>query len=459
MLTSFFTSKDEPAILLTNSKIIETKHNNLPCSKITLKTGSTAQYEVLKTVTHPNIIPIYKLSNRSIYTKRITPLSLCLEKDKKLYNKCLILKIRDALDFVHQSLKREHRGISLESIFIDTAGMPVLGNFEKSSLFLDSQEDFNKLDLVSAEITGYMVDQITEDKDSLDFILTLEFSTFSSLKTEEKQNLISRIFEMKNEIPLITVKNIFTISILDLEKEATKEYKIFILEKLIALNRDYFFQSKKVLFSIIDSTVRIFLLKIFTSESGESMDDIVPDLSLGLRVKDKVIKTDTIDFVFKNSFTPESMEILLENMLTCTDTDSIVLICSHLLEFEYQSLSKPIYKLLYSFLVLNKALPSVYRCLEKFYTSFDKVKISKELLPNLCSHLIEKENQEQCFGLVEKIIKFLKDHKEEIHNKEWSFKHISNIFNKKEDQKEKFEKRISKFAKEEMNEWEGSEIL
>lgn len=461
MLGSLFSSKDEDALLLNNSKIIQTKYNNTPCSKITLKTGTTIQYEIFKTVTHPNILPILKLSNHSIYTKRITPFSVCLEKDKKLYNKCVILKIKDALEFLHESLKREHRVLSLESIFLEASGMPLLGNFEKSCMLGEINHDFEKLSSISMEIINTSLNDIDEDKESLDFVLKIDSQLLSTLKAEDKQALMNKILEFKEQIPTFSIKNVFNVFISDLEKESMKEYKIFVLEKLLSLNREYFFENKKSLFSVVDSTVRLFLLKIFTKEQNTNMplDDIATDLSLGLRVKDKIIKNETIDFIFKNSFSTETMCYFLENMLLCTDSESISLICSYLYKFEQEGLSKPIYKLLYSFLLLSKSTPAVYLCLDKFYCSFDKVKISKEILPYLCGHLIEKDNQEQCFNLVEKIIKFLRDHKEETHSKEWSFKNISSIFNKKEDHKETFEKRVSKFTKEEANEWDGQEIL
>lgn len=464
MLSSFFASKEENVTDLSYARIIETRYNSLPCTKITLKTGTTAQYEILKSSTHPNIISILKLSNHSIYINKVTPLPLCLEKDKKLYYKCLIFKLKDALSYIHETFKREHRAILLESIFISSSGEPILGNFSKSTIFIDSNTDFEKLNLLSLELTGENMDNEDEfDKETLDFVLKLSNQHIATLKTEGKVSLMNKIIEFKEEIPMISVKNVFKVFLHDLENESSKDYKLFIIESLRILNKEYFYESKKALFSIIDSTVRMCLLKMFNADKNKApMDDIVSDLCLGLRVKEKTIKNETIKFIFNNTFSTDSMSYFLENMLICTDSDSIALICTNLMKIDANQFNRQIYKLLYSFLLLGKSIASVYLCLDKFCFSFDKIKISKEILPNLCGKLIEKENQEQCFSLVEKIIKFLKEHKEEVHNKEWSLKNISSIFNKKEEhkeQKERFEKRISKFSKEETNEWEGTELL
>lgn len=467
MLKGLFSTKQEQAYALSFGKIFYTKYNGIPCSKITLKSGTTKSYEILKSHTHPNIIPILKLSHSSVYTKRIVPFVQAFEREKTEYNGYVIFKLKETLDFVHTVLKKEYRAITMESVVLEESGQVLLCNFERLRDFESQTSDYQMLNELCVQLTG-SEELVTQSKkntnahgtvniDFYDSIFKLDLST---CKTDDKLLMFENFLRNRNILPEITVKFLFNTFLKDAEKDSNKEYKTKVLDFLYSLNEKYFNEDIKILFSILDSNIRAYLLQKFMGQrfTEQELDGITPDLSLGLQVKDKIIKKLTIDFIFQHSFGTEAMSFLLDIMTSCTDSESVLLICSYLLNFDGERHSKQVYKLLLVFLGLEKNMLPVYRCIDKYCFSFDKIKIAKEILPNLCSKLIEKDNQEYCFALVEKILNFLRNHKDEIQGKEWSLKSITGIFSKKAEQPNKFEERVSRFSKEDLDEWRDIEI-
>lgn len=457
MLKKLFSYKNEQTHSLNFGKIIDIKHNGINCSKITLKSGSTRSYEILKDVTHPNIIPILKLSQHSVYTKKINPFSTCYEKYKKEYNNYVIQRISDALVFVHTVLKKEYHALSVDSLLIEESGKPLLSNFEKTKDFVSEKTDNEMLKSLTKEIVGADKVDISDDiAEVFDRIFKISTESLSNMKCEDKMSLINLIKNNRHIIPSVTNKYIFNTFIIDAEKEQNKEYKTEVLDLLFLLDINYFYDCRKSLFSILDTTIRLYLLDKFRDVDFGELDDIASDLSLGLFVKDKMIRKQTVEFIFHHQFGSDAMCFLIESMLNCTDSDTISLICENLLKLERVDIHKSVYKLLNQFMTLNKSSLEVYRCIDKYYTTFDRVKLTKNILPNLCSRLIEKENQDYCFSLVEKILKFLKNDRADVVSTDWSFKSIKSMLNKKPETN--FEDRVSKFKKEDIDEWNEYEI-
>lgn len=460
MIGSFFSSKEQQTYNLRHCKLFDTKYNNIPCTKLTLKTGSPESYEILKSITHPNLLPIFKVSLHSIYTKRIVPLVPFIDTAKKEYNRYIVSKVKDALEYIHNTLKREHRAVYVESIFLEESGKVLLGGLEKSTEFESTAADDEMCNSLSTTLTGLSLAELDTSTESIFDLIFDSDSGLSSTKTQhDKSAIFYRILQNKVEIPSITVRFIFKLFIEDLRKEGEKDYKIFVLDSLYDLDKDYFNEVRKEMFSVIDSNVRMYLLKKFVHQSC-SFDEICEDLSLGLRVRDKTLRKETVTFIFKNAmqFNTKSMGFLIETMQACTDTETVGIICTHLLKLEREDVHKQVYKLVLSFLVLDKSVLSVYKCIDRYFIYFDKLKIARDILPNLCAKLIEKENQEYCFSLVERIINFLKEHKDEINAKDWSLKNIRNMFTKKTEARDSLEERVSKICKEELSDWDEKEL-
>lgn len=459
MLKKLFSYKNEQTHGLSFGKIIDIKHNGINGSKITLKSGNTHPYEILKDITHPNIIPILKLSQQSVYTKKINPFSVFYEKDKDKYNEYVIEKIVEALNFIHTVLKKEYHALSMESVVLEESGNPLLCNFEKLTDFVSDKVDNEMIKSFTKSILNTHRETVSDETSELfNKVFKISIDSLSNMKTEEKIDLISLIKRNKTVIPTITSKYLFKTFIFDAEKDQNKEYKTEVLDFLFSLNSDYFYENRKALFSVLDTTIRLYLLNKFRDINFGELDDIASDLSLGLFVKDKLIRKQTIDFIFHHHFGSDAMSFLLESMLSCTDMETVSLICENLQILEREDINRSIYKLLNQFMTLEKSSLEVLKCIDKYYTTFDRVKLTKNILPSLCSRLIEKENQDYCFSLVEKILKFLKSNRNDSASSDWSFKSIKSILTKKQDASMKFEDRVSKFKKEDVDEWNEYEI-
>lgn len=458
MIGNFFGPKEHQTYNLGYCKLFDTKYNSIPCTKLTFKIGSSGKYEILKSLSHPNLLPVFKVSQHSVYTRRIMPLTPFIDTAKKEYNRYVVLKIKDALEYIHSTLRREHRGVSVETVFLDESGKVFLGGLERSTDFESTAIDDEMCNSLSIKIAGTSIAELDTDTESIFDLIFTSLDLSSIRLPSDKVATFCRILQSKEELPFVTIKFIFKIFIEDLRKEGEKEYKIFVLDSLYDLDKDYFSDVRRDMFSVIDSNVRMYLLKKFAHQ-GCSFDEISEDLSLGLRVKDKTLKKETLAFIFNNSmqFSDKSMGFLIESMQACTDVESINLICTYLLDLGREDMCKQIYRLILSFLSLGKNTLPVYMCIDRYFVYFDKFKIAKDILPNLCAKLIEKENQEYCFSLVERIINFLKEHKDEMNTKDWSFRNITSMFGKKMES-DSLEDKVSKICKEELSDWDEKDI-
>lgn len=161
MLKSIFGLKEPIKHNLGYCKIYDTKHNNITCSKITLKIGSPTAYNCLIEYKHPNLFTVYKISNHSIYVQHVQPLSLFIDTSKTEYNRYLIIKIGSALDYIHKTFKKEHMNVGLESIFVEESGKVILGNFQNFRDYIDGSKDI----LMLADLCKNLLNMNLKDVD------------------------------------------------------------------------------------------------------------------------------------------------------------------------------------------------------------------------------------------------------------------------------------------------------
>lgn len=437
-------------------KLFDTKLNGNPCSKITLKVGSPSVYSALLEHKHPNLFSILKISNHSIYMQKLQPLAPFVDNSKMEYNRYLISTLLATLKYIHATLKKEHNTVDIESIFIEDSGKVILGNFSKFSEYKDGIVDFNMLEQLSKNLTNKSLKDLdTESPTIFEMIFDSDFRDISSnpILLPEK---LSAIINQKTNIPEITCSYLFDIFIEDLNKSIPKENKDLLLDFLFRLNREMFIKNVQSFFKILDTNVRLCILKRF-NDFDIMLNDVTDDLALGLRVKEKTLKKTTIDFIFENisKFDDPSFDFIIEKMQYCTDSESISVICAHFMNIKRNNM-KSIYKVLECFILLDKNNLPVYQCIEKYHTCFDQAKLAKHILPVLCARLIDKSNQDYCFRLLEKIINYLKITKEESGTKDWSLKNLKslkNIFSKKSET-ENNEIYLMKQNQPDFDEWE-----
>lgn len=141
MLNKLFAPKEVLKHNLGYCKLYDTRYNHMQCTKMYLTTDSPSRYEFLRSVAHYNILPVYKITQHSIYTKHVVPFSTVYDRQHRKYNEYVIAKLREALDYLHEELKIEHGNIVMDALFVDNYGNVLIGKFDRTAEFKSVQDD------------------------------------------------------------------------------------------------------------------------------------------------------------------------------------------------------------------------------------------------------------------------------------------------------------------------------
>lgn len=460
MLANLFTTKKVLSHDLGYCKLFDTTYNGKDCTKMYFTINLPTKYERLRSVSQPNILPVYKITAHSIFTKRVAPFSAVYDRKQTKYNEYVLARLRDAITFIHEELRLEHCNLVMDALFIDNYGNVLIGKFDDCVEYKSSADD----DFLLNELANTMLgrDIATVGEGDVLFRTLEDKDAFQKLTVEEKKTFVMRIVDNKEPLLDRIYRNLVVLLLDDISGASSPEYKVFVLDALMALNKDILLSFTTHLFSILDSSIRIYLLQ--NLPEVDSLGECVPQLCLGLRVKDKRLKHETIAFLFRNEgkFSSKAFaQVLKAVQEDVVDSESIALACSFLSQLERSDVDKPIYKLVLALLVLGKARAQVYQCIDKFFPRFDKYKISTELLPPLCANLTEPDAQDFCFTLVEKILSFLKSNKADIRSKDWTLKSIKSMFvTKKQSADTDVNTRMMQLSKSDVEEsWDEEEIL
>lgn len=469
---NIFGTRSTPSHTLNYCKLYDTTLKG-ECTKIQLDGSLPSTYEFLKKASHPNIMPIYKITNKSVYTKHVRPLIAVYEPDKTEYNKYIIIKIGEALDYIHNELKKQHNSVEMDAIFIDDRGGVLLGKFHNVTEFESEKTDRVMLDRLSKELTGRLSKQY--NKPAVVFQLLDKPDLLKTNDMAQKRIIIQELIESKSDLTSLTLRNAISILINELSTNNDTNYKIYTLDSLFKMdsnliNNEYY----KELFAVLDSSVRMYLLKNIGSVSD--LNTCISEICLGLYVKDKIMRLETVNYIFEHcaSISWDGLAHTLNAMKEIKENETVGLICQKLAMgragenkiaeiMKNPALDKAVYNLLLRYAQLGRSRASVYACIEEHFMRFNKTKLCIELLPQLCSRLCDDESQEKCFLLVDKILGFLRQHRGEIHAKDWSLKSIKNMLIKKKNENEdKVECRISKIGERETDKakgWDEEDIV
>ncbi|OQS55526.1 hypothetical protein EHP00_570 [Ecytonucleospora hepatopenaei] len=489
MKLNFLKGNDTLEGTFPNYKCYKSDFNGKECTKINhnqnINRGDMLLIlQKLKTISKSFLPPIYRITAHSFFTKRLFFYKNTNNLTKQ-YRKYVFYVFKKAIDFLHEN-GIEHSNITMDSFFIDEYGNPCLCDVINFRLSPSIQnEEFLILDGLCKKETG----QSLEYLEGYEFFVALEefFSDFKTLSFEEKTNCMVDMVNHRKEIPQIIKENIYRTFISYLDVEGDKAKKESVLDFLRNFDGDLFKKNQVALFRVIDYNVRLYMLTAI--ESIENIDECADEIALGIRVKEKPLRHETLSFVFKydKKFTKRSFALFLYTMADCSlDAESIEFVCKKLLatdifyltttplinktastEFlkknkrENREFAKILYKTLMVFLKSKKCRKEVYACFLKYFEAFDKTKVASELLPLLCSKLSEKECQEECFLLVERIVQFLKENRKDLEQSEWSLSKAKDVFMSKQDKREAaFKTKIDEIkTKEGFNEeWDDQDV-
>ncbi|EEQ82503.1 hypothetical protein NCER_100756 [Vairimorpha ceranae BRL01] len=430
---SFSTKNEEIIYENIAYKMIKTCRDDKIVTKFVYK-RSIKQYVLLNNIHHDNLIKPTKINTKSniFYTQLLFPFNKVYKSGTKEFNKHIFYCLANAIDFLHKKCNILHNNIDIESLFFTEDGKIVLGGFENSKTTSYHDPDniqFSNLVQKFLKVSTNIESFINENKTSSQYFIDNDifFFGFDSHNVEHKIEFIRSVKDKHNEFVEIYKKKIIRIFVKDLSKDYDKFYKEEILNMIFSLDVDCYEDVLPSLFYVLDSNVRLFLFrncKVYTKKI-ESLDKCLDSLLLGLKIKKNDLRKETINFLKRNfnKFTDLSIVKILEYMfVNISEPEDILLILN------YVNSTKPrlsntdiIYNMCKKYVTITGCKNETLKTIHLFYTSFNKHKVSVELLPLLCTYLADSKVQNSTFLLVEDILADLKCHKEKILSKEWSF--------------------------------------
>ncbi|AFM98912.1 hypothetical protein EHEL_090160 [Encephalitozoon hellem ATCC 50504] len=434
-------TKSETLVHTTSTyAMYDTTFENKNATKLVFAQSPEA-YSFLKKIKHDTIIGIYKLNVEKKYlvTRRLFPFCSMFRKEAKEFNKYIFLKMAEALMFLHDQCGTIHRNIVKDSLFFSEEGNIVLGGFEKSRKSGTFDEDSMMFSNLLNELVG--IDVKLEDFvknrgfcSDIFFDLEIAFFGYKSFTAEQKLDFISKTRKSKDEFIDIHKRRIAWMVLGDISTNAQKDFKILGADFILCLDVPNMEEFLSPLFSILDTDVRLYLLRNPEKYIGRvtSLDPIIKSLSLGIKCKDKQLREETIVFVKENvsMISKKQQSEILETMCEYVSDDQgmhSVLKFLHDVRPIFKK-TDVVYRILCKYLIQSKSKVQVLHTMEIFYETFDNFKMTAELLPLLCGYLSNRHAQPAVFSLIEKILAHLKEHKTEIIDREWKIGSIKNIF-------------------------------
>ncbi|EPR79333.1 hypothetical protein SLOPH_1841 [Spraguea lophii 42_110] len=431
---------------------------------------------ILKKIRHDNIIKILNTERVGSTFKIYTPVvyTFIYNNRYKLYNDYILYNLAKVIIFLNEKCNIAHNNIKMDSLFVNDAGILILGGFEKSTnqkacndkrMFYDLEINRNKKSV--EEI-------ICECEDNIFIEIENRCVTFPVLKLNDKRTLVDKILRndgkytvdkkyfIENNVFPETVKNYLLglyVPELNLESKESEEqlklYKDRILKLIIFLDLDSYDLQIEKIFGVLDSNVRSFVLKnidfFINKTSLWNSKSIFKSLSLGLKVKN--LRVDTINSFSKilKFLEKKRVKELLKILLQEANKEILQITCNFLeenIEYLCEMDEEGLFKLIIYYLPKDHN-----RVLEIIDNSFDKLEMERivQLLSILCSTLPEY-NDNKIFQTIINILYFVKEHREELTKNVGSW--IPFVRNRRNvnDKKDEIEKKVKKIDIEEKTE-------
>lgn len=439
-LLEMTTKKEELVYTAKTYRMYDAVFEGKKATKLVLN-QSVEPYVFLRKLKHDTIMSIYKLNidKRVIVTERIFPFSTIFRRETKEFNRYIFLKIAKALEFLHIRCGIVHGNVVEEALFFGEDGRIVLGGFEKSRKGDIKDEDgmmFSNLVNGVLGIDTSLTHFIEQNGFCSDMFFELEITFFGyrSFTAERKLEFIADA--RKNSAKFIDIhkRRIAWMVLVDLSGDLPKEFKMSVVDFVLNFDLADIEEFVSPLFAVLDTNVRFHLLRNSRKyvNNMESLDPIIKTLLLGIKCKDKQMREETVGFIRENMnmiSKKQQVEIVEVMCGYVSDDAGVVLV------LEFLCTTKPVfknsdvvYRILCRYLLQSGSKLQVLVALEMFYKTFDKFKMTTELLPLLCGYLSDKHIQMATFSLIEKILQHLKEHKNEIVDGEWRLGNIKSLF-------------------------------
>jgi hypothetical protein len=424
-------------------RLYDTTHNDMRATKIALD-SSVAPYEFLKKIKHDNLIRPIKIDARknTLLTARLYPFRQLYRREMVEFNKYCLYKIALAVRFLHHQCRTAHNNIGLDSLFMDEDGRIVLGGFEKSRRSSLFDEDLMMLSNLVSEAVGIdmSMHRFIESRGlctELFFDLEVAFFGYRSFSTEQKLGLISALDANRSEMIDLYRRRISFMVYGDLSRDVPKDFKLLVVQFIIDFDVRDFGELLVPLFSVLDSCVRLYLLRNSARYicRVSTLDPVADSLSLGLKCKEIEIKEETILFISRNLrlLSSKALQQMVEVMHEYISDDVGVVLVLDFLTSARPTFrdSDVVYRMLCKYLLQSGCKLEVLGAIEALHPTMDTYRLGTELLPLLCGYLSDARLQPAVFALLEKILWHLKEHRGEMISKEWRLRGLAELFSSK----------------------------
>lgn len=411
---SYNNKKEELIYETSNYKMYDSILDGKKATKFIYNTD-IKQYENLKKIHHDNLMCPLKINlrNRTIYTIPLLPFEFVYSEVTNEFNEYIFSCLAKTINFLHKKCSLQHNNINSLSLFFSENCKIVLGGFEKSikTDYFDSDDiQFSNLILKYMKINRNIQFFVNSNiKKSFFYENEIFYFGFDSYSIEEKNEFIFKIKKNKDQLVEIFKKKTFFLFLKDLKTENNFEYKENILNFIIFLDIKNFDEILPELFYVLDSNVRLYLFSNSKKYINKikALDSSLNSILLGLKVKNKKLKKETIIFLQKNivKISEQNQVYILECMYnTISDKEEIFLVLNYILETNPRFGNKDIvYNICKKYITISGCKNETLKVIKKFYTYFNKYKVSTELLPLICTYLADEKIQSFTFCLIEDI--------------------------------------------------------
>jgi hypothetical protein len=428
-------------------RLYDTTHSGSAATKMVLN-HSVAPYEFLRRVRHENLIKPLKIDTgkKFLVTERLFPFRQLCKREAVEFNKYSLYKIAMAVEFLHGQCEVAHGNITLDSLFMDGDGRIVLGGFERSRRSTAFDEDCVMMSNLVNELVGIStsVHEFIRNRGfctELFFDLEIAFFGYRSFSIEQKLSLISTLEANENEIIDLYRRRVALMVYDDLNRDVPKEFKLVVVQFMVASGPEDFDAFLVPLFSVLDSGVRLYLLRNSGrySDRISTLDPVVESLSLGLKCREMEIKKETISFITRSLglISNKALLQIVEVMYGYIIDDAGVALVLRFLTSVKPSFknSDVVYRIVCKYLLQSSCKLEALNAMGELYPAMDTYKLGTELMPLLCSYLPDTRLQPAVFALLENVLGHLKEHRTEIVSKEWKLRGLSGFFSPKADEK------------------------
>ena len=401
----------------------------------------------LSGVKHTNVLRTIKVDakNKKIITEQVSLFKHVFNIADRAFNKHCAYTLASVICFLHSKCGLGHNNISLESLFVTSNLNIVLGSFDKclEGSFQKDIGDFRSV-LQTFGLPDRPIVVILERRDwRSEFLDNMEvlLLEFSVLKIDEKADRIAKISQNKEVLGSFFRGKIAESLVYELEAFRKRQGKADVCaEKLkervadLILDLDPI-KSRSIngLFSILDPTIRLYLLRSSCVFSIEKLDrEAVESILLGVKCRDHNIQMLTINFISKyyEKMTEKEKVRFIRSLQFLKDRQMLGHACKILEKHREadNNINREVYKFIEFFLPIDDLRLEVLPLIKGYYGSFSYSNICSKIAPAMFEFIRFNHTQKAAFEIIELLVERLKNERANIIDKNWRIPNLKALF-------------------------------